>query len=351
MSEQVFVTGMIRSGTTLTQVLLTNHPEAFVVYQPFHQLYVDVKRRFLDERGTPRALPLGDGMGEDPTEAQAFREWLAARMFSDDEARDLTASAVTGKGGSLGDLGLPLQPRPGTFFELRSSLLAQVAAHFGAGQARVIGSKEVLCEEYLPALLDAGSHAVAVVRDPRGVVASANLGSYRDLVGDRYPLLMLVRLWRKSARHALACADHERGLLVRYEDLAGQPAAVTAGLASALGLAPYPDEVLGGPLLDHAGVPWHGNSSFGDRTRVDASGATRWHELLDPAVALFVEACTRRELEALGYATDLTETEARAILADYVEDETDVRASYLELYRLTPERREQEMARTHMEGI
>ena len=27
MSRQVFVTGMLRSGTTLTQVLLTNHPQ------------------------------------------------------------------------------------------------------------------------------------------------------------------------------------------------------------------------------------------------------------------------------------------------------------------------------------
>ena len=43
MGRRVFITGMIRSGTTLAQTLLTNHPDAFGVYQPFHQLYIDVE--------------------------------------------------------------------------------------------------------------------------------------------------------------------------------------------------------------------------------------------------------------------------------------------------------------------
>lgn len=351
MSRHLFVTGMIRSGTSLVQVLLTNHPQAFVAYQPFHQLHVDVKRLFLEECGRPRALPLGDGMGEDPAEAAAFLDWLQARRFTADEARRLAYDAVTGKGGSAVDLAGTFDAPAGTFFELRAALLQQLAAHFGHGDRPMVGSKEVLCEEYLPALLDAQVRAVAVVRDPRAVVASANHGRYLDLVGDRYPLLMLVRLWRKSVAHALRARSHPLGQLVRYEDVATDPASSLDGIARGLGLDPFPEGLMDRPLLDHTGQPWTGNSSFGDKPGVDVASTMAWRSLLDPGAARFVEACTHPELRALGYATDLAEDEARAVIGEYIEDEAGVRAGYLELYGLTPERREQELQREPAERM
>lgn len=349
MSRDLFVTGMIRSGTSLVQVLLTNHPDMFVVYQPFHQLYVETKARFLAETGQPRLLPMGDGLDEPPGEAAAFLDWLAERRFSPAEADDLARQSVLGKGGSVPELSELLTGTPGTFHDLRAGLLAALAEHLGSPEAAVVGSKEVLCEEYVPALASRGSRVLVVVRDPRAVVSSANQGSYLAQVGDRYPVLMLVRLWRKSVRAALAARASGAGDYVRYEDVAGDPRGQLGRVAEALDLAPFPADLTERPLLDHCGRTWSGNSSFGAKAGVDTSSTTAWKDLLEPPVAELVEACTLPELRAVGYPTTMTTTDARRVIENFVEDEAGVRPSYLEMYRLTDERRAQEVERSELQ--
>lgn len=345
MSTDLFVTGMIRSGTSLVQVLLTNHPDAFVAYQPFHQLYVSTKARFLAESGLARLLPMSDGFGDRSDEPAAFRHWLDNRRFSAHEAVEMATDAVLGKGGSCPELSGRLPVEPGTFHQVRDQLLAGLADHFDAGERLVTGTKEVLCEEYLPSLADHGSRVLVVVRDPRGTVASAGSGSYLRLVGDRYPLLMLVRLWRKSAGIALAHQGSGHVRRVRYEDVATDPAGQLDALAQWLGLPAFPDGAFTGPLLDHRGEIWTGNSSYGPKQGVDAGSATGWVDSLDPAVAQFVQAACLPELEALGYPVSMTPAQARRVIESFTEEEDGVRPAYLELYRLDDERRAEEVER------
>lgn len=340
--RQVFVTGMLRSGTTLAQMLLTNHPDAFVAYQPFHQFHVDVKRIFLDELGVERQLPLGDDMSTVEGETERFQEWLFQHVFDTATAQRLADESTRGKGGGVPELTGTLCLEAGTFFDLRGSLHRQMTRHFDAEGAAVIGSKEVLCEEYVPALADSGVDCVLVLRDPRAVVASANHGRYHAMVGDRYPLLLLLRLWRKSARHWIGLRAHPRVHVVRYEHLTHTPAAELDRLAEALDLDPFPRSVLEEPLRDHAGRAWAGNSSFGSKSGVDQSSTDTWRELLTEAEAEFIEACTLTELRELGYPTRLLANAAAERISAFIEDEEGVRAGYLEDYRLDPHNRELE---------
>lgn len=341
--RQVFVTGMLRSGTSLLQTLLTNHPALFVAYQPFHQLYVDAKQMFLDEQGWQRLLPLGDGMDAASDEPARFADWLASRTFDGDEVRHLAARATTGKGGGATDL--PPGPLPGaaTFLALSEVLHARLAAQFGRQDATHVGSKEVLCEEYLPALAAAGVRCLLIVRDPRAVVASANHGRYRDLVGDRYPLLMLVRLWRKSAQAWLAMADHPGVVVLRYEDLVARTDAVLDAIARSLSIPAFPRDLMRSPLRDHRGQPWKGNSSFGDKATVDASSDNAWKAMLADDEVRFIEACTRPEMAALGYAPD--STPQRSAIAGFTEDTAGVRPGYLRHYALDAGNRDIELGR------
>src|SRR5690554_287042 len=128
--RHVFVTGMLRSGTSLLQSLLTNHPRMFVAYQPFHQLYVDGKKMFLDEQGWKRALPLGDGMDAASDEPARFQEWLHSRVFAEDEIERLVSCATSGKGGGATDFKAPPLPKQATFFALRELLHDSLAASF-----------------------------------------------------------------------------------------------------------------------------------------------------------------------------------------------------------------------------
>jgi hypothetical protein len=94
-TRRVFVTGMLRSGTTLTQVLLTNHPQAWVAYQPFHQLYVDAKQRYLDECGLAISPPLDDGAPGAP-DPERFVAWLEHHRFDETDAYALARRATGG---------------------------------------------------------------------------------------------------------------------------------------------------------------------------------------------------------------------------------------------------------------
>ena len=343
MIRQVFVTGMLRAGTTLLQTLLTNHPRLFVSYQPFHQLHVDIKQMFLDEQGWRRILPLGDGMDAADDEHERFAGWLGERLFGDAEIASLTQRATTGKGGGAADFIAPTLRGPANFLTLREHLHASLASSFGQRNADLVGSKEVLCEEYLPVLAGAGIHCLLIIRDPRAVVASANHGRYRALVGDRYPLLMLLRLWRKSAQAWLALSGHPSVTVLRYEDLIAAPNAVLEGIAGALGVPPFPRDLLHTPLTDHRGESWHGNSSFGDKPTLDASGRCAWKALLSPAETDFIEACANAEMEALGYAP--LAPPRRSAIAGFIEDTCGVRTSYLGHYALDDANREIELRR------
>lgn len=343
MTGQLFVTGMLRSGTTLLQTLLTNHPELFVAYQPFHQLYVDVKRMFLEEQGWSRLLPLGDGMDSSRDEPDRFAAWLRARTFDADELALLISRAATGKGGGAADFSAPPLPAPLGFFGLSTHLHASLATRFSRNDAGHVGSKEVLCEEYLPAMTSEGIHCLLIVRDPRAVIASANHGRYRAQVGDRYPLLMLVRLWRKSAQAWLAMAGTDNAMVVRYEDLVARPDAELEAVASALSIASFPDQLLHLPLRDHRGAPWKGNSSFGDKINVDAASDGAWKAMLSTAETRFIEACAKTEMEALGYAPEVPPR--RIAISEFTENVVGVRPGYLEHYALGPANREIELAR------
>lgn len=351
MTQDLFVTGMIRSGTSLVQVLLTNHPDMTLIYQPFHQLYVSTKARFLREAGIDRLLPMGDGFDADPAEAEKFQSWLRTRRFDQQEADEIAAEAVQGKGGSVPELAGRLAAPTGTFHEIRRSLLDQLMTRFGGAATAATGSKEVLCEEYAPILAAEGSRVLVVVRDPRAVVASANKGTYLAMVGDRYPALMLIRLWRKSARAALAARETSQGSCLRYEDVAADPAAYLDPVARSLGLDPFPAGLSERPLLDHRGEVWSGNSSFGEKSGVDTSSTMAWRNLLDPQVAAFVEACCLPELRSLGYPTTMTGDQARRVIESFTEDESGVRPSYLALYRLDDERRAQESGRSELQAL
>lgn len=339
--HQLFVTGMLRSGTSLLQTLLTNHPQLFVAYQPFHQLYVDVKRMFLQDQGWTRLLPLGDSMDAAPGEAAKFAVWLASRSFDDGEIADLVARATTGKGGGASELVPDAIAGPATFLQLREALHGSLVRACGTTGSRHVGSKEVLCEEFIPFFAEAGIRCFIIVRDPRAVVASANHGRYRELVGDRYPLLMLVRLWRKSALFCLSLSDHPMVTIVRYEDLITRTDRMLCDIAEELEASPFPNDLLASPLLDHRGSPWMGNSSFGDKSSVDASSDVAWKSILSNADVRFIEACAAAGMDALGYAP--TEVPRRDAISSFVEDTDGVRPAYLQHYALDAGNRQAEL--------
>lgn len=295
----LFITGAYRSGTTLVEKLLHQHPEMCVASQPFPFLYANVKQAFLDEIGIAARYPLGHGFLE-RYEVERWWEFLDRCRITTAQLDGWIASQVGWSGHGTPQLQqLTGQLAGGPFRDVQEQVQAGVARSLGRADARVHGSKEILCEEYLPSLVAAGHRVLLVLRDVRAVLASLLGAGGRRYGGSPRPVLFTVRLWRKSVAYALAFVDDPRVRVLRYEDVVADRSGALEDVRSWLGLGQHEDWAAG-ELLDQQGDPWSGNSSF-DRPGGVTEQRRRIADVLPEETVRYAEACAYPELLALGY--------------------------------------------------
>ena len=329
-----FITGMLRSGTSLLQTILTNHPDLFVAYQPYNQFFIDIKNLFLNEKCMQRMLPLGDGLEDSEKDKVDFIEWLSSKVFSSEDVLKLSQSCVQGKGGSARDLLGLISLESGNFFSLHKQLVNELAKFYSESSQnnKWIGTKEILCEEFLPFFNLIQIPNFLIIRDPRAMICSACHGKYLDQVKDRYPILMLIRLWRKSVEYINLLKDSPYFHWLRYEDLVLNQKFEVDRITQRLKVSEFKKVQLKQNLLDHKGQEWKGNSSFGEKNGVDSVLNESWRELLTYEEIRFIEACTIKEREQLGYlgSSDLNAGD----IQNFFENTELVRSSYLSHYAL-----------------
>jgi hypothetical protein len=351
----LFLTGMQRSGTTLLQRLLDGHPRLSVLSQPFPFLFVEAKRRFLAARGLgDSAYPLGHLFGETRYSARD----LAAFLEVDHWDRDALLEVFTNWDGSPGQYtrfsrgdveraigDLPLSGLASVVARLYRTLAPARSSPDASPQAEEAtfhGGKECLCEELVPHLLAHGHRVLLILRDPRDVIASLNLGQGALHGGAPKPTLFNLRNWRKSVAFALALEERPGFAWVRYEDLVAEPIQVLDRIAGLLGVAPFPLASL--DLRSTDGERWTGNSSHGALRGVDPGRAGGARHLLAPEVLELVEAACLPELAALGYPVSLRLEAAPGILRAFRDPYGSARPELAALAE-DPAERELEVAR------
>jgi hypothetical protein len=329
-ADTLFITGMLRSGTTLLERLLSAQAGISLLSQPFPLLFVEAKRTFLRSAGLDaNPYPLGHLFLESryaPAELAAFLDqWRPtpsdlhacfaamksysgqATRFSNDRIEEAISSVANASG----------------FAEVLFGLLRSLSTEAGA---RRVGSKEMLCEELVPFLLDRGFRCAIILRDPRDVIASLNHGRGREFGGQVKPTLFNVRSWRKSVAFALALEGHPRFRFCRYEDLVANPSLELARFGSALEIGTLDAMELPRELHDSTGAVWMGNSSYREHRGITDASVGAWRDVLEPAVATFIEAVCLPELRFLGYDAVLTHTEAAEVIHAFVDPYPLIRA-------------------------
>jgi hypothetical protein len=345
---RVFVTGMARSGTTLVDKLISLHPAARVLSQPLPLLYVAVKREFLSRTGRlttlARRYPLADMEWENHYPPAELAGFLDGFHLEEEFCREVLLQQVP-YDGQYTKLGDPLallsahEPAPLADFVAR-----YVDHSLPRPEVRVRGSKEAICEEFVPYLAGRGVRVILVVRDPRDVLASLDHGAGRRFGGLRKPLLFNLRHWRKSVAVALAHASRPEVTVLRYEDLVGAPAAAVGRLSAFLGLEPLPEQRFREPLVAQDGVVWPGNSSHGRRPTIGDRGAAAARHPLPREEDRFVQAVCYAEMGCLGYRLDIGPEDVPQILDAYLES-APLERPELAAYRWGPRRRAEELAR------
>lgn len=314
--DALFVTGTMRSGTTLLEKLLGSQQRLTMLSQPFPLLFVEAKRAFLRSQDIENErYPLGHLFLESRYDRAALDGFLGQWRTSYAGMKELFSRMreYSGQGTRFApdDLATALsQIEPDDDLAAVVAKLDRLLATRPG--AEWFGSKEIVCEELLPYLLDRGFRCAIIIRDPRDVVASLNHGRGHEFGGQVRPTLFNVRIWRKSVAFALELEGRPRFHWCRYEDLVADPAQTLSRLAAALQVDPL-DATL------HSQQPWNGNSSFTEHAGVSAASVGVHRNVLPAGVAEEIEAACLPELRLLGYQTSMTKAEAVEVIHRFCE--------------------------------
>jgi hypothetical protein len=301
--NHLLITGCYRSGTTIVEKIINMHPKATVASQPFPILFFIFKEKFNTIRDIERRYPLDHLFLEDAYTNQDFKQFLLdysvdKRALIEFKRRmsDYSEGLWTPEIIDLLD-----QLQPGTFFEIYHGLLDLIAAIYTADKENLIGTKEVLVEEYTPAMIELGVKVIFVVRDPRDMITSLNFRVRDNLTGENRPILYSLRAWRKSIAFAFAAAQRNEGCIVRYEDLVTQQSATISKLTRYLGIDEFKTGAFDNGIVDQKGVPWKGNSSFTDQKGISGKSLHTYKKYLSQDVNTFIETFCGPEMQLLGY--------------------------------------------------
>lgn len=316
----LFVTGMQRSGTTLLEKLLTNHPQLSVLSQPFPFLFIEAKRSFLSTIGRGDApYPLGDLFLEDDYRVEQFSDHLGRYGFTREHLCVLFQAMAdySGQCTRFDDTEIEAaldQLTPGDFMETVAALYRQLGHKPGAIH---FGGKETICEEFLPYFLTRGGRCVVIIRDPRDMLASLNHGRGQLFGGQVKPTLFNLRQWRKSVAFVLHLQNHRGFSWVRYEDLVANPIESLNRLARMLDIDPFTEELFREGIKSQEGTVWAGNSSHVDRRSLDASSVGEYRRLVPASVVSYTEAVCYPELRHLGYNVSLDWPDPAGVIAAF----------------------------------
>lgn len=305
--DQLFVTGMFRSGTTLLARLLHTHEQIVCASDPYRPFFNSFRDSVAEEIGVelqPYA-PLESYFYDDDQRRlfEAIQSASLNRSFDRDRDELLDRIVAHGR---------PFSPRiienlstieGDSFREVYQNLLEKVPEYYGTEDEAVRTTKEVWTTEFIPAIAEAFPDAkfLLVVRDPRAVAASNNVNENR-----KYPWTFLARQWRKLATltwlygtdPTLSDSIH----LVRYEDLVQSPRETVTEMCEFIGVGV--DERVFDPsnFVDGHGDQWLQNTSYeGSSASFNTDSVDKWQQILDDRTVSYLEQCCYAEMDQFGY--------------------------------------------------
>jgi len=296
---EVFITGMGRSGTTLIEKILNSHKNISILSQPFPLLFVFMKRRFLSSMNNNKYYVLNDGPNNGEYELSDFYKFINDYEIDEKDINDVfeEMSHYSGQKTKVRKIN---NYQSLIFLELFKKLVNDVPED---PVLNIYGSKEVFCEEYMPYFVSHGVKCIAIVRDPRDVLASANYPQERKYIGNKKPALFILRNWRKSIEYINSLIGNDNFFCLRYEDLILCPEQVLGQITNFLGVNAFADNHLDNGVVGQDGSLWRANTSFqGADTFLSDKSIGKYKEVLSEIEINYTEVICSNEMKLFNYS-------------------------------------------------
>jgi len=299
--NNLFITGMIRSGTTLLEKILTNHQNMFIASQPFPFLYINLKENYNKKYGL-ESKPYAINTNFRSTFSLAqFTEFLQKKIISYDEIISYLKLMKEYSGCNSPQIyKFSNNYKEDFLVGVYKQICKTALINKKFDSLYVLGSKEVLGEDFINYFLANKLKVILIIRDPRDIITSSNFSIKNNFVGKRRPIIYLLRMWRKSIAHMIKFKNNSNFMVIKYEDLVMEPNNILNRISKFLNIPPFHNLLLNG-LKDQNGKPWKGNSSFGEKKMVDLSSIGRHRNRLDEKTVKYIESTCFPEMVYSGY--------------------------------------------------
>ena len=299
----LFITGSGRSGTTLIDKILHNHPNIGLGSQPFPNLYYSFKSKFLHQNNIYKRYAFDHLFRESDYRLEELNRFLNSCVLSDAEIETLFYDMSKYSGQHMPEFLDFCRSRivPGTFYEIYQQLLSYLADYLAKKSLLYIGTKEIWLEEFIPYFLRKNVKSIIIIRDPRDVVTSLCFGKGVNYTGNKRPLLYVLRQWRKSFSFCAQYQGHQNFAWIKYEDLVKETESVLTRLTSFLNVLPYINNSFSRGLYDQKGNLWLGNSSFGELSGISKASVASFKANLSESCIRYIESVCYPEMLFLNY--------------------------------------------------
>jgi hypothetical protein len=167
---------------------------------------------------------------------------------------------------------------------------------------------------YIAAIFSRFPHArlLVTLRDPRAILG-AQIALEKTRKTRRFSVYYVIAHWRVAARLAQRVRDRELpGVVVQYEELAREPAAVMKRVCDHLEVTFNPNTML---TPTKAGRPWSGNSAARvGFSEISTEPVTRWERELSQDEIGWIEWHCRDLMPEFGYEPRLSQRKLRSFV-------------------------------------
>lgn len=302
----IFLTGMVRSGTTLISRAVDAHSEIAAPPDPyfgfFREFRNEIYNKYLSDFDDDSAL--SDHFFDPNLEPK--RELRNTTLERDIENQDLKEikEEIIHFAESNSPLVIPHveEIQADTYKELFDKLMGVIHEVYGNEKTALVGFKQTWVEKFVELLINTypDIKVVQIIRDPRAVMASRTKTSH---LRHNYPLYFMIKHWRKSVAYSYRYSDvyKDNFLLVKYENLTTKPEKKLQEISRFLGVDYEPEMANPQNYRDGEKTPWTDNSAYSSTQKITSEYNEKWKDVLPQDKLQFIEDLCHIEMEALGY--------------------------------------------------
>lgn len=255
-AKPFFMTGMLRSGTTLVQNCLDLMEGISCSNQGFTALFLNYKKDFL-------------------TQIDKESYHVLSNYFPPIHLPEQFSTFLEGAG----------------FDKEYETILKQ---------NKLRGNKEVLMEEFLPYLSEYFK-IILVVRNPLDVITSLHYGQYEKYVGKHRPILFDIRNWRKSVAFSILLKNDPNVFIIKYEDLLLN---FNKKLKDIYQFLTGREQEISDKEINYIKNSLSSNSSFEEQKSLISGTMNRFPTYLPQQIISLVRACCFPEMKYFGYTNE-----------------------------------------------